>query len=359
MTASRSSSGGSPGGPIVVATRGSALALAQANTVVRLLRAAWPGREFELKVVRTTGDKLQTASLAQSSAGAGLPKGLFTKELEVELEAGSADLAVHSLKDLPTELPEGLELGAVLPRADARDVLIYRDTRAVAARPGPSEWSPGQKLMRGFGPGLVLSKLPKGAVVATSSTRRAAFVQRIRPDVEVVPIRGNVGTRLQKLVEDASYDATLLAAAGLGRLGLFVGPGSRLGLSPTLPRDHGFVPPPPGLLATVLEPEEMLPAVGQGAIGIEIASGNGRVREVIAALNHGNTWRCVVAERAFLKAVGGGCQSPIAAHARVVGHRVHLRAAVLRDGVWWTGEGWRPMDEGEELGRELAAGQGA
>lgn len=339
---------------MVIATRGSALALAQARSVQESAKALFPGRNFELKIVRTTGDQMQTASL--SNPDGTLPRGLFTKELEVELESGGADLAVHSLKDLPTELPTGLELAGVLPRADVRDVLVYRSSTLVASLPPPAEWSPGTRMMRGFEPPLRLAKLPPKTVIATSSTRRATWLRSLRPDIEVMPIRGNVGTRLGKLVQDARFDATILAAAGLVRLGMFVGPKSRLILDPVLRPGHGFEPPPEGLCATLLEPEEMLPAVGQGAIGIEIRSDNAEAREVAMALNHGNTWRCVVAERAFLRGMGGGCQSPVAAYARIVGHQVHLRAGVLWETTWWRGEGRRPMAEGETLGAELAAG---
>src|ERR1051326_7113542 len=157
--------------PIIIATRGSALALAQANAVLAQCRAAFPRLRFELKIVKTTGDKLKTASLAKE--GTELPKGLFTKALEVALLKHKADLAVHSLKDLPTELPAGLKLGAVAKRADVRDVLIYRDEeylRAVEADNNSSEWSPGQSARRGFGPQLEIKGLPPNSVVATSST---------------------------------------------------------------------------------------------------------------------------------------------------------------------------------------------
>src|SRR5437879_2004242 len=164
--------------PIVIATRGSALALAQANLVFDQCRAAFPKLKFEIKIIKTTGDKLQTASLAKPAES--LPKGLFTKELEVALLKHKADLAVHSLKDLPTELPAGLKLGAVGKRADVRDVLIYRDAghlaRAAAAE-NSADWSPGQSARRGFKPGLKIEELPAGAVVATSSTRRKAQLQ--------------------------------------------------------------------------------------------------------------------------------------------------------------------------------------
>ena len=182
--------------PIRIATRGSALALAQANLVLAQCREKFPKLAFELKIIKTSGDKFLGASMVNPDAS--LPKGLFTKELEIALLKGRADLAVHSLKDLPTELPEGLKLGAVAgKRADVRDVLIYKAPLA---------------------PGLKLAQLPKGLTVATSSTRRQAQLLALRPDFKVVEIRGNVATRLRKLAEQADLGATILAAAGLGRL---------------------------------------------------------------------------------------------------------------------------------------------
>ncbi len=203
---------------IFIATRGSALALAQANMVLAQCRTAFPSLAFELKIIKTTGDKLQTASLAQE--GQTLPKGLFTKELEVALLEKQADLAVHSLKDLPTELPEGLKLGAVGKRADVRDVLIYRTEARVTTS--------GETTRRGFRANLSPRDLPKGAVVATSSTRRRAQLLALNPGVEVPDIRGNVLTRLQKLANNPEIDATLLALAGLTRLHFRITPEGRL-----------------------------------------------------------------------------------------------------------------------------------
>ena len=171
--------------PIAIATRGSALALAQANMILAQCRAAFPRLQFELKIIKTTGDKLQTASWSRE--GKTLPKGLFTKELEVALLKHRADLAVHSLKDLPTELPAGLKLGAVAKRADVRDVLIYRDEvylKAAEADQASPEWSPGQSARRGFPPHLTIGQLPAGAVVATSSTRRRAQMLALQPPSE-------------------------------------------------------------------------------------------------------------------------------------------------------------------------------
>ena len=328
------------------------MALAQSQRVLNDARALFPDRTFELSVVRTTGDHLQTASLANPDQS--LPKGLFTKELETDLLSGAADLAVHSLKDLPTGLPDGLILGAVGPRADVRDVLVYREGTGDPA-PAPSgDWTPGEVPVRGYPSGLRPSRLPQGAIVATSSTRRAALLQAGRPDLQVIPIRGNVGTRLRKLAEVGPFDATILAAAGLVRLGMFIGPRGRLMLDPTLRPGHECVPPPPGLLATVLEPEELLPAVGQGAVGLEIRGDDPVAAEVAAALNHVNTWWSVTAERAFLEAMGGGCQSPVAGMARVLGHQVQLEVAAVLDGQVRRASGRRPVREAAALGQDLA-----
>src|SRR5258708_5755664 len=205
--------------PLLLATRGSALALAQANLILAQCRAAFPNLEFELKIIKTTGDKLQTASLAQE--GKTLPKGLFTKELEVALLENRADLAIHSLKDLPTELPAGLTLGAVGKRADVRDVLIYRKiTEGASAEP---------PMIRGFKPGLAIADLPEGAVVATSSTRRRAQLLAQNPGLKVPDIRGNVLTRMQKLTDNAELDATVLALAGISRLNFRISDAGHLG----------------------------------------------------------------------------------------------------------------------------------
>jgi len=331
--------------PIFIATRGSALALAQANMVLAQCRTAFPRLDFELKIIKTTGDKLQTASLARE--GKSLPKGLFTKELEVALLKHRADLAVHSLKDLPTELPAGLKLGAVGKRADVRDVLIYRDAaylRAVEADQKPTEWVPGQSARRGFGPRLEIEGLPAGAVVATSSTRRRAQLLAHQPGLKVPDIRGNVVTRMQKLAEKAELDATVLALAGLSRLNFRVTPEGRL--------EGDAVPD--GLLATILEPEIMLPCVGQGAIGIETRESDERIAAICERLNHYNTHQAVTAERAFLAGMGGGCQSPVAAYGEVVGDNLRLRAISFASGPLRRAEAKRPLKAAVELGQQLA-----
>lgn len=334
--------------PIVIATRGSALALAQANAVLAQCRAAFPRLAFELSIIKTTGDKLQTASLANPDAS--LPKGLFTKELEVALLNGEADLVVHSLKDLPTELPAGLVLGAVGKRADVRDVLIYRDEAVVRAELAevakrPEDWAPGQRQKRGFARKLTLAKLPADSVIATSSTRRRALLLDARPELKVVELRGNVPTRLQKLAERADFDAILLAAAGLERLKFHIMANGTL-------TGEGV---PTGLLAVRLEPEVMLPAVGQAAVGIEVRAGDDRITSVLEQLNHGNTHLCVRAERAFLRAMGGGCSSPVAAYAEVLGHQLRLRVVSFLDGTTKRAEARRKVQEPEQLGQQLAA----
>lgn len=332
--------------PIVIATRGSALALAQANAVLAQCQRAFPKMAFGLKIMKTTGDKLQTASLANPDAS--LPKGLFTKELEVALLANEADLAVHSLKDLPTELPAGLVLGAVGRRVDVRDVLIYRDAgflKAEAAKQPATEWQPGQRDRIGFTPGIELADLPANVVIGTSSTRRRAQCLLVRPEATVIELRGNVPTRLQKLAERPDFDVMLLAAAGLERLKFMIRPNGQL-------TGEGV---PAGLLAVRLAPEVMLPAVGQAAVGIEIRAGDKRIEDVCRELNHGNTHLCVRAERAFLRAMGGGCASPVAAYAEVLGHQIRLRVLSFLDGSARRSEARRKSQEPEELGQQLAA----
>jgi hydroxymethylbilane synthase len=340
--------------PIIIATRGSALALAQANLVAAQCRAAFPRLRFELKIIKTTGDKLQKASMAKK--GQSLPKGLFTKELEVALVKSQADLAVHSLKDLPTDLPAGLILAATPKRADVRDVLIYRSAGFIQRRaagfsaqpatrnPQPVDWMPGQDALRGFAPHLKLKDFPKGATIATSSTRRKEQLLAARPDLTVVEIRGNVSTRMQKVAERGELDATVLALAGILRLNFEIKPDG------TLVGDAV----PDGLLATVLDVDVMLPCVGQGAIGIEIRADDERVAAICTRLNHHHTFQCVTAERAFLHAMGGGCQSPVAAYAEIDGSRMEMRAVSFREGPARRAEGKKPVADAAALGEELA-----
>ena len=307
--------------PIRIATRGSALALAQANMVLAQCRAAFPDESFELNIIKTTGDKLQTASLA----AANLPKGLFTKEIEEALLDGSGDLAVHSLKDLPTELPAGLTLGAVSARADVRDVLIQR---------APAICNP-QSAIR---------NLPPAATVATSSTRRRAQLLALRPDLNIVEIRGNVGTRLKKLAEQKQLDAIVLAAAGLERLHFRRGDAAELSGAEV----------PPGLIASAIPVEEMLPCVGQAALGLEIRERDPRLERVCAALNDAATQACVTAERAFLRGMGGGCQLAVGAYGEILGGRLRLRAISFLGAKPVRGERSGNISEAAQLGEGLA-----
>jgi hydroxymethylbilane synthase len=260
-----------------IGTRGSPLALVQAR-MVRARLAAIAGVDEEriaLTVIRTSGDVIQDRTLAEAGG-----KGLFTKEIEEALIAGTIDLAVHSAKDVPTVLPDGLTIAAVLPREDARDVFIGRDVKA-------------------------LPELAAGAVVGTASLRRQAIVKRLRPDLEVVPIRGNVETRLRKLKEGA-VDATLLALAGLKRLGLT------------------------DAASSIFSVDEFLPAVGQGIVAIETRADDRATRTVLAALDHAETATAFAAERAFLEVLDGSCRTPIAGHATVAGGQVRLRGLIAK-----------------------------
>lgn len=260
-------------GEIVVGTRGSRLALWQTQWVLDRLRERWPGLTCRVRTIKTKGDKLLDVALARIG-----DKGLFTKELEQALLAGEIDLAVHSMKDLPTGLPDGLTLAAVCPREFPGDALVSRDGRTLEA-------------------------LPPGARVGTSSLRRTAQLLHHRPDLEMVPVRGNVPTRLTKL-QTENLDALVLAWAGLRRLGLENRVTERLPF------------------------EVCLPAVGQGAIGVEIRAGDERVRAMVAPLNDPATEAAVRAERSFLKRLGGGCQVPVAALGRVEGDVLALEGLV-------------------------------
>jgi hydroxymethylbilane synthase len=261
-----------------IGTRGSRLARVQTDLVCRALAGAHPqlaapGGALEVVVIRTTGDRITDRPLAELGG-----KGLFCKELEAALLERRIDLAVHSIKDLPTWLPAGLTLGAVLQREDPRDVLLART-------PTP------------------IRDLPEAALVGTASVRRTAQLLAQRPDLRVVNFRGNVDTRLRKLA-DGEVDATLLALAGLRRLGI----------------DHAGV---------VLEPDEMLPAVGQGAIGVECRADDDARLGLLAAIDHAASSACVRAERALLAALDGSCHTPIAGFAAVSDHMLHLRALVV------------------------------
>jgi len=261
---------------IRIGTRGSPLALAQAHeTRDRLCKAHdLDPALIEIVVISTTGDQIQNRPLSEIGG-----KGLFTKELEEQLHDGSIDLAVHSMKDMPAVLPDGLEICCLLEREDPRDAFMSPVAKSIA-------------------------DLPEGATVGSSSVRRAAQLLNIRPDLEIVQFRGNVQTRLRKLEEGVAA-ATFLACAGLNRLGM----------------TH--------LMTSAIEPDIMLPAVAQGAIGIEIASSNDRSRELLEPLNHQHTSICIEAERAFLKELDGSCRTPLAGHATLADNVVSFNAMAL------------------------------
>jgi hydroxymethylbilane synthase len=324
-----------PEKPIIICTRGSALALAQSNMIAAECRRLFPKLQVELKIIKTTGDKLQKASMAKNDPA--LPKGLFTKELEVALMKGQADIAVHSLKDLPTELPVGLILAATPEREDVRDVLIYRDANYFANPKGPAA-------LKGLKPHTALKDFPKGATIATSSTRRKAQLLVARPDLNIVEIRGNVSTRMQKVADRAELDGTVLALAGITRLKFTIAKDGTLNGEQV----------PEGLLASVLELDVMLPAVGQGAIGLETRADDERILRICERLNHYDTFQAVTAERAFLSGMGGGCQSPVAAYGEIQKDKICVRALSFANGPMKRAEGKRPVQEAAELGQQLA-----
>jgi hydroxymethylbilane synthase len=287
---------------IVIATRGSALARWQAEHVAGLLRGADPAVDVELMFVVTTGDRFQQGPVEEVGG-----KAVWVKEIEEALIAGTADLAVHSLKDMPSELPDGLMLAAFPVRADPRDALIARDARSLA-------------------------ELPRGARVGTSSPRRVCLLRALRPDLQVSGLRGNVDTRLRKL-EDGQADAIVLACAGLDRLGY----GARIGER--------------------LSAGVFVPAIGQGILGIEIRSRDEELRTLCAALDDPATSVAARAERALLAGLGGSCRTPIAGHAEVVGGTLRLSGLVGRpDGSELLHEiAQAPLEQPEALGSKVAA----
>ena len=295
-----------------IGTRGSPLALAQAHQVQARLAAALDvaPAAIELKIIKTTGDAIQNRPLTEIGG-----KGLFVKEIEQALIDGAIDLAVHSAKDVPGVLPDGLVLACCLPREDARDAFISRKAASFAA-------------------------LLPGALVGTASPRRQAMVRRLRPDLAVAPLRGNVETRLRKL-DAGEVDATLLAMAGLNRLGLAA--------AATAP----------------LDVDEFLPAVGQGVIALETRAGNARTLTRLAAINDAATATALAAERAFLAVLDGSCRTPIAGHARLDGGALYLRGLVVKpDGsesfeTERRGNAADAVAMGEDAGRELRSRAGA
>lgn len=300
----------SPSGdrPVRIASRGSDLALWQARWVENRLSTSAPGLRVEVEVIRTTGDRIQDVPLSWIG-----DRGLFTKEIDAALLDGRADLAVHSLKDVPTRVPEGLRIAAVSQREDPRDVLI---THAG----GPA----------------TIESLPEGARVGTSSLRRRAQLGRIRSDLQVIDLRGNLNTRMARL-DSGDYDAILLAAAGVIRLGW---------------RDR---------ISEWLEPERWLPAVGQGALAVIVREDDAATRALVEALHHTDTAAAVTAERGFLAELEGGCQVPIGALARAGGGRLSLDGlvagldgeVVLRSTT--TGSAGAAAELGRDLARELIA----
>jgi hydroxymethylbilane synthase len=280
-----------------IGSRGSQLALWQANHVAALLREQ--GHAVEIEIIKTTGDKILDVALAKVGT-----KGMFTKEIEEALADKRVDLAVHSLKDVPTELAPEFELAAIMKREDPRDAFISVKFET-------------------------LEELPQGAKVGTSSLRRQAQLKALRPDLETFPLRGNVDTRIRKL-ESGEYDAIILAAAGVHRLGLHKHVRSRISA------------------------DVMCPAVGQGALAIEIRHDDAQTRTLLAFLNDAETRAAIECERALLGSMGGGCQVPIGAYAEKRGGKLHLRAMVGRpDGSLILRE-QADGDDGEKLGREVA-----
>lgn len=285
---------------LVIGTRKSELALWQAKWVRERLIEAHPGLEVELAETDTAGDRDLATPLPLVDG-----KGVFTAEIEEGLRDGTIDLAVHSLKDLPTELPEGFEIGAYCMRHDPRDAFLGKD-------------------------GLVLADLPEGARIGTSSLRRAAQVHRVRPDVECVSIRGNLATRWRKLQEDEGMAGIILAVAGVARLGW---------------RDR---------ITEYLAPDVVMPAAGQGVIAVEVAAGRDDAAALVRAVNHAESERAARAERSFLAALEGGCQTPIGALAVCTGDVVRLSGMVcsLDGGHMVRVE--RTGTQPERVGREAA-----
>jgi hydroxymethylbilane synthase len=291
---------------LIIGSRGSALALAQTSWVKEQIFRHFPEAELAVKVIKTSADRDATASIRSGSA-----IGVFVKELEQALVDGEIDLAVHSMKDLPTRIPPGLRIGAVPEREDARDALVSAT-------------------------GESLSKLPEGARVGTGSLRRQAQILARRPDLKIMEIRGNIDTRLKKL-EDGAYDAVVLACAGLNRLGLQNRIVARLSL------------------------QEMLPAPGQGALAIEARANDRRLEPIAAALNHPATSAAVAAERSFLQRMGGGCNVPVAVHARLTGSFMEIDGLVaspdgrriVRDSVRGSADG--AQDAAVRLAEEILA----
>jgi len=310
---------------LLLGTRGSDLALTQTRMVTEALQAAHPGLMIHHQIIHTAGDKRPDLRFAEFNQGDHpiVDKGIFIKELEVALAEGRVQAAVHSLKDVPSELEPQFVIAAVLPRAAIEDVLITREP-------------------------CRLESLPAGSRVGTSSVRRARQLKWLRPDLEIVEIRGNVPTRVRKVLDDEKIDAVMLAAAGLHRLGMLQ-PGSdqiRLGDDT--------------LAALVLDPGVFLPAAGQGAVAIETRSDHSEVRTRFAAINDETTFVRVTAEREFLRLLGAGCQTPVGAHTWVEDGRLHMRVRVFNEMDETAApveiEGSADLDEATALAADLAGG---
>jgi hydroxymethylbilane synthase len=285
---------GGNGNTIRIGTRGSDLALVQASSTEALLAAKFPAAEIVRRVITTTGDRRTDVSLADVAKAEGtFDKGVFIKELEEALDDGSVDIAVHSLKDMPTVVDSRFAMVATLERAAVRDVLLTK--------------MPGG-----------LAGLKHGARVGTSSVRRAKQISYLRPDLEVLDLRGNVPTRIRKLADTDQYDAILLAEAGLVRLG-FLKEGD------SDERVDGF----PHVFATRLAESEFFPAAGQGAIGLEIRAGDEQAQAFAEAINHKETWTKVTAEREFLRLLDGGCHTPVGVYSHLEGGTIRLFARVF------------------------------
>lgn len=305
---------------LTLGTRGSELALTQTTMVTAALQTAHPHLRIERQIIQTSGDKRQDLRFSEFSDVAQVDKGIFIKELEIALENSQIDAAVHSLKDVPSDLAAGFTIAAVLPRAAIEDVLI-------TAQP------------------CTLETLPQGARVGTSSVRRAAQLKFLRPDVQIVEIRGNVPTRVKKVLGENALDAVLLAAAGLQRLGLMQGAQITI---------EGQT-----LSALTLDPVTFLPAAGQGAIAIECRAGDAATFQAIRALNHAETEARVTAEREFLKILGAGCQTPVGAHTWITDGQLHMAVRVFNEADLSVPPveraAQRPVHEAKQLASDLAA----
>jgi len=308
---------------LIVGTRGSELALVQATTTEQLLADAFPGLSLRREVIRTTGDRRTDVSLSEVAKAEGtFDKGVFIKELEEALDRGDIDVAVHSLKDMPTVLEDRFAIAAVLERAPIRDVLVSR-------RPGG------------------LDAIPKNGRIGTSSVRRAKQIQWLRPDLEVIDLRGNVPTRLKKVASERLYDAILLAEAGLLRLGY-------LQQEPLMPNGETIVGIP-GLHAVRLPEDEFYPAAGQGAIALEIRATDAPSRIFAQGINHAETMTRITAEREFLRLLDGGCHTPVGVFSKLEDGQLTLKARVFPDagGEPKTGSLTGPSDNPIALANQL------